>query len=396
MISKKVMTKYYILSFLLHRIMAFYLKTIILAVERYLQLLLLEIESQGNKHIYLGETRIATRMKIEGDETHGYETVNTYFYHSDHLGSANIITDYEGAIYEHIEYTPYGELWEEQTSDVFDRIPFRFTGKILDTETALYYFGARYMDPRTSRWISADPAGASLINPNRKGFALVEGMNWYSYTSNNPVRYIDPSGMIIRDVTRGVLQQDSTNTLGSGGISGKEDIAGFGCVLTTFTRMANELSGKNFSVAKANETAMALGLYTKGNELSPQAGAALVNALVNDPTKTLVFAGSTDKNATGADLGSKLNEVENSSSEFFTTGRIHTTNAAGTDKYDHQVNINSGSVTSGDISDISNPFNFNMEDTSNTNRQSTSDTSRSNVLYRVDVFQIMDVSGLTE
>ena len=71
-------------------------------------------------------------------------------------------------------------------------------------------------------------------------------------------------------------------------------------------------------------------------------------------------------------------------------------NADGSKKYDHQVNLNSGSVTAGDISDISNPFNFNMEDTSNTNRQSTSDTSRSNKLFRIDVFQVMDVSGLTE
>ena len=164
----------------------------------------------------LGETRIATRMKIEGDDTHGYETVNTYFYHSDHqgcmceqqakrvtsTGSANIITDYEGGIYEHIEYTPYGELWEEQKSDVFDRIPFRFTAKELDDETALYYYGARYIDPRTSRWISIDPAGFDLINPMKEGkprnnYYVIEAMNWYSYVSNNPVKYVDPNGLII-------------------------------------------------------------------------------------------------------------------------------------------------------------------------------------------------------
>lgn len=114
---------------------------------------------------------------------------------TDHLGSANIITDYEGGIYEHIEYTPYGELWEEQKSDVFDRIPFRFTGKELDDETALYYYGARYLDPRTSRWISSDPAGFDLINPNDNPSLLISGLNWYSYTENNPIRYTDPTGM---------------------------------------------------------------------------------------------------------------------------------------------------------------------------------------------------------
>ncbi|AHC15311.1 RHS repeat domain-containing protein [Salinispira pacifica] len=59
-------------------------------------------------HIYLGETRIATRLKMEDsfDYDTVYEQYNTYYYHSDHLGSAQLVTDYEGEEYEHIEYTP--------------------------------------------------------------------------------------------------------------------------------------------------------------------------------------------------------------------------------------------------------------------------------------------------
>jgi len=162
-----------------------------------------------SKHIYLGETRIATRMKIEGDETHGYETVNTYYYHSDHLGSANIITDYEGGIYEHIEYTPYGESWIEKSSDLFDMLPYKFTAKELDDETALYYYGARYLDPRTSRWISADPGLESYVPlapvddeakkhnkalPGEGGVFNPINLNLYHYAGNNPVKYSDPDG----------------------------------------------------------------------------------------------------------------------------------------------------------------------------------------------------------
>jgi|GEM_PF-5831541 len=43
--------------------------------------------------------------------------------------------------------------------------------------------------------MSADPAGFALINPNRGGYSVIEATNWYSYVSNNPVKYVDPNGM---------------------------------------------------------------------------------------------------------------------------------------------------------------------------------------------------------
>lgn len=58
----------------------------------------------------------------------------------DHLGSAQFVTDWKGRQYEHIEYTPYGELWIEEVAAGLDKLPFRFTGKELDEETGLYYF----------------------------------------------------------------------------------------------------------------------------------------------------------------------------------------------------------------------------------------------------------------
>ncbi|MCF6335629.1 MAG: peptidoglycan DD-metalloendopeptidase family protein, partial [Spirochaetales bacterium] len=148
-----------------------------------------------SKNIYLGETRIATRLNMESDPSTGYEAVNTYYYHPDHLGSSNIVTTPDGEVFEHIEYTPYGETWIEKTDDYSNMLPYKFTAKELDSETGLYYYGARYLNPRTSRWISADPAGVELINPNRDGFNFIESQNWYSYVGNNPVIFIDPNGM---------------------------------------------------------------------------------------------------------------------------------------------------------------------------------------------------------
>ena len=103
--------------------------------------------------------------------------------------------------YEHLEYTPYGELWVEDTQDVY-QTPFRFTSKEWDEETELYYYGARYMHPRNSTWVSADPAGFELVNPMedgkpKQGYSLIESTNWYTYTSNNPIKYVDPTGLKI-------------------------------------------------------------------------------------------------------------------------------------------------------------------------------------------------------
>ena len=81
---------------------------------------------------------------------------------------------------------------------------YRFTGKELDPETGLYYFGARYYDPVLSRWISADPIlGKYLPTGNRDrdeklaGFGGVynpANLGLYGYAHLNPLTYIDPNG----------------------------------------------------------------------------------------------------------------------------------------------------------------------------------------------------------
>jgi RHS repeat-associated protein len=162
------------------------------------------------KNIYVGQTRIATRLDISGDGSTGYERQNTYYYHPDHLGSAHLVTDYQGKEYERIEYTPYGESWIEKNFDGLELLPYKFTGKELDSETGLYYYGARYMNPKTSNWLSADPALVDYIPvapvddearkrnrnlPGQGGVFNLVNLAVYHYAGNNPVRYTDPMGL---------------------------------------------------------------------------------------------------------------------------------------------------------------------------------------------------------
>ena len=154
-----------------------------------------------HKHIFVGNSRLVTAMThTDNNGDNAEQREKRYYYHSDHLGSAQFVTDWKGRQYEHIEYTPYGELWIEEVAAGLDKLPFRFTGKEMDEETGLYYYGARYLDPKYSRWISTDPALSEYMAGSSVGAGGIYNtvnFNVYHYGNNNPIKYTDPTGMWI-------------------------------------------------------------------------------------------------------------------------------------------------------------------------------------------------------
>ncbi|HBB13900.1 MAG TPA: hypothetical protein DCZ76_06435, partial [Treponema sp.] len=159
---------------------------------------------KNSKHIFLGTERLVTKVGSAKNSSYSEESGSQYFYHSDHLGSAQLVTNHKGEVYQRIEYTPYGETWIDMRTNItalYD-VPYRFTAKELDSETGLYYYGARYLDPKYSRWISTDPALGDYIpaagKANATDMANLPGMggifnhinaDLYHYAGNNPVRY---------------------------------------------------------------------------------------------------------------------------------------------------------------------------------------------------------------
>ncbi|WP_280647429.1 MULTISPECIES: RHS repeat-associated core domain-containing protein [unclassified Dysgonomonas] len=105
-----------------------------------------------------------------------------YYYHSDHLGSSSLITNLDGDMVQHIEYVPFGEVFIEERNNTWNT-PYLFNAKELDEETGLYYYGARYYDPRTSIWLSVDPRATKYPS-----------MSPYNYCANNPINAIDLKG----------------------------------------------------------------------------------------------------------------------------------------------------------------------------------------------------------
>ena len=150
-----------------------------------------------SKHIFVGNSRLVTALTHQAGIDTTEQAAKLYYYHADHLQSAQFITDANGEKYEHIEYTPYGELWIEEVAAGLDKLPFRFTGKELDDETGLYYYGARYLDPKYSRWLSGDPAITDYMagtSAGEGGIYNTVNLNVYHYAANNPVKYVDPDG----------------------------------------------------------------------------------------------------------------------------------------------------------------------------------------------------------
>ncbi|MBU7012618.1 MAG: hypothetical protein HXS46_18200 [Theionarchaea archaeon] len=121
----------------------------------------------------------------------------TDYYHTDHLGSIRLKTDESGAVVTDAAYTPFGETLTEQEER------FLFAGKEKDASTDLYYFGARYYDPRIGRFLTRDIAMGNHENP--------QSLNRYSYCRNNPLVYVDPDGRIEKKFVRDVSETTHGN-----------------------------------------------------------------------------------------------------------------------------------------------------------------------------------------
>ena len=118
----------------------------------------------------------------------------TFFYHSDHLGSTSYITDDHANITQYDAYLPYGELLVDEHSSS-EELPYKFNGKQFDEETGLYYYGARYMNPVASLWYGVDPLTETY-----------ENISAYIYCHSSPIILLDSDGRGDYYTSNGVLQ----------------------------------------------------------------------------------------------------------------------------------------------------------------------------------------------
>jgi RHS repeat-associated protein len=140
------------------------------------------------KYIYARATIWAEVLTTDGESA-------TYYHHTDHTGTTECITDAGGTVVWDASYEAYGKLVHENGTVSFKA---SFTGKQIDEDTGLYYFNARWYDADLGRFVTEDPAR--------------DGTNWYEYCKNNPLKYMDPTGLDDEEINKKNEGEQKTET----------------------------------------------------------------------------------------------------------------------------------------------------------------------------------------
>ena len=103
----------------------------------------------------------------------------SYYYHTNSLGTVTHVTNSTGSLVEEYRYDAYGKatIYDGQGQEIAESAignPYMFTGRRYDRETGLYYYRARYYDPDTGRFIQRDPLG------------YIDSLGLYEYCVSNP------------------------------------------------------------------------------------------------------------------------------------------------------------------------------------------------------------------
>jgi RHS repeat-associated protein len=154
--------------------------------------------SGGNTHSYLYDGADIVRETLTGlgaatfsyihgsgvDEPLARRDSNggLIYFHADDLGSVRLLTNDAAEVVHSYTYDPWGNISSE-SGPALGGVEYAFTGREWDRETGLYYYRARYYDPKAGRFVSEDPIG------------FEGGVNFYSYVNNRPTMHRDPSGL---------------------------------------------------------------------------------------------------------------------------------------------------------------------------------------------------------
>ncbi|AJR05714.1 type IV secretion protein Rhs [Photobacterium gaetbulicola] len=153
-------------------------------------------EVQHKQFIYADGKLIALNIQKHDSDNH-LEDRQIRYLHYDALGSVDMITDGYGFIVERRSYDPWGKTRNIQWADEDDASTLRqftltnrgYTGHEQLPEVGMIHMNGRVYDQELGRFLSADPIIKSPYMTN--------SFNRYSYVTNNPLKYVDPTGFVL-------------------------------------------------------------------------------------------------------------------------------------------------------------------------------------------------------
>jgi RHS repeat-associated protein len=164
-----------------------------------------------------------------------YDTLGLHFHLEDPLGTRRMQLSAIGQPETDIQSWPFGDQlfsFPDQYAPVTadDATTLHFTSKERDTESGNDYFGARYYASSMGRFMSPDPTGGHVEDP--------QSLNKYSYVENDPLIRTDPTGLDFN------LQCSGGNTATcQGGVQGTTSTDANGKSKFTATVISNDKNG---------------------------------------------------------------------------------------------------------------------------------------------------------
>jgi RHS repeat-associated protein len=162
---------------------------------------LAETDAAGNftNYIFFGGQRLARNVPQPSPNPPDIK-----YYITDHLHSTAVFADKSGTVLDDNDFYPWGGV-VPGVGTTNSNNHYKFTGKERDSEAGLDYFGARYYGNWFGRFTSVDPSRVSMdkLNP--------QSWNRYSYTLNNPLRYVDHNGLWPSEIHDEIYKQAFPN-----------------------------------------------------------------------------------------------------------------------------------------------------------------------------------------
>ena len=144
---------------------------------------------------------------IKTTRTQNFLDKAIYYYHNDHLGTPEVMTNQAGNVVWEAIYQPFGEIDRYLNAKISNN--FRFPGQYEDELTGLYYNHFRYYIPNLGRYNRLDPYGYLDLYVryyNRRSFIFLKNIHLlddqiihrnyhYLYAICNPISYYDFNGL---------------------------------------------------------------------------------------------------------------------------------------------------------------------------------------------------------